>query len=171
MANNTGTVALIAGAAVAAFALSRVGSTQKTEVRQAAKVENVETRQEAKVAKIESKQEGKTLRTEARQEGRTSRTETRTEAVKDVAEIIFNKPEIKKTIPQESVPFGQQVFKTIPDVKSFSTTGTSVMPTSKKERKQEQKEERQEARQQAISNIKGKASNVLQKATFGLFKR
>jgi len=90
MANNNGMIAIAAAVAVAAFAFSRIGSTDKVEVRQDAQTERTEERVEARVDKVAIRQEEKTARVEAR-----------TQAVSNVLGGVFNK---KSSMVFENAP-------------------------------------------------------------------
>jgi len=85
--SDNGTALIIGAVALGAFALTRIGSTARTEERQEGRSERVETRVESRVEKVETRAEARVEKEEAQQSGKTSRTIARQEGKTDRLEI------------------------------------------------------------------------------------
>ena len=83
MTNNSG-IAIIGAAIVAAFALSRIGSTNKVEARQDAATDRTAIRQDEQTARVEIRKETQLDKVTVRQEEKTARVEARAQAVSNV---------------------------------------------------------------------------------------
>jgi len=153
MASNNGTALIIAAAAVAAFGLSRIGSTNKVDARQDAKSENIEIRQDSKTDRVIAQEERKEAVVEDRQDGRTQRTIIRQS--EKTARVVArqNKGDdgpIIKPVPQSQTP----LFTAVQKITPFTTKATSYAISSAKD-------DRIEARQQAVNNVRGIVTKAL----------